>query len=336
MAQTLIDISKIKDFDSGRAIDALAAVVAVFSPGGTGALSVTSINKVAITAPATSATLTIANAKTLTVSNTLTFTGTDSSSVAFGAGGTVGATGYAATGQVPGTATNDSATAGNVGQLVGGTVFGTASTATITVTIAVPGVVTWTSHGFSTTIPQPVVFTNSGGALPTGITSGTVYYTVPSSVTTNTFQIATTVANAYVPTSITTSGSQSGTQTGTGGTAMANTTTIDVTGLSLTAGDWDVWGEISWDANASTTWTKLETSINQTTATLATSGSVIGSVYSSLAQLSAAATNGVSNVVLPQCTVSIATTTNVFLSVKGTFGTNTLGARGFIIARRIR
>ena len=70
-----------------------------------GAASATSVNKVAITAPATSATLTIADGKTLTanasltlggtdgktltVSNTLTFTGTDSSSVAFGAGGTV-------------------------------------------------------------------------------------------------------------------------------------------------------------------------------------------------------------------------------------------------------
>jgi hypothetical protein len=54
-----------------------------------GVATATSINKVAFTAPATSATLTIANGKTLTVNNTLTFTGTDSSSVAFGAGGTV-------------------------------------------------------------------------------------------------------------------------------------------------------------------------------------------------------------------------------------------------------
>ena len=54
-----------------------------------GVASATSVNKVAITAPATSATLTIADGKTLTASNTLTFTGTDSSSVAFGSGGTV-------------------------------------------------------------------------------------------------------------------------------------------------------------------------------------------------------------------------------------------------------
>jgi hypothetical protein len=58
-----------------------------------GVATATSVNKVAITAPATSATLTIADGKTLTASNTLTFTGTDTSSVAFGSGGTVAYTG---------------------------------------------------------------------------------------------------------------------------------------------------------------------------------------------------------------------------------------------------
>jgi hypothetical protein len=54
-----------------------------------GVATVTTVNKVAVTAPATGSTLTIADGKTLTASNTLTFTGTDSSSIAFGAGGTV-------------------------------------------------------------------------------------------------------------------------------------------------------------------------------------------------------------------------------------------------------
>ena len=54
-----------------------------------GVATATSVNKVTITAPATSAVLTIADGKTLTASNTLTFTGTDASSVAFSAGGTV-------------------------------------------------------------------------------------------------------------------------------------------------------------------------------------------------------------------------------------------------------
>lgn len=50
-------------------------------------------NNLTITTPATGSTLTIADGKTLTASNTLMFTGTDSSSVAFGAGGTVAYTG---------------------------------------------------------------------------------------------------------------------------------------------------------------------------------------------------------------------------------------------------
>lgn len=54
-----------------------------------GVATATSINKVAITTPATGSTLTIADGKTLTASNTLTFTGTDGSSVAFSNGGTV-------------------------------------------------------------------------------------------------------------------------------------------------------------------------------------------------------------------------------------------------------
>lgn len=51
-----------------------------------GAATATSINGLTITS--STGTFTLANGKTLTVSNTLTFTGTDSSSVAFGGGGT--------------------------------------------------------------------------------------------------------------------------------------------------------------------------------------------------------------------------------------------------------
>ena len=54
-----------------------------------GAATATSVNKVAITAPATGSTLTIADGKTLTCSNTLTFSGTDGSTITLGAGGTV-------------------------------------------------------------------------------------------------------------------------------------------------------------------------------------------------------------------------------------------------------
>lgn len=76
---------------------------------------------------------------------------------------------------------------------------------TITVTIASPGVVTWTGHGLEN--GDPVVFTTTG-ALPTGISAGTTYYLVNK--TTDTFQIAASVGAS----AINTTGSQSGVHTG--------------------------------------------------------------------------------------------------------------------------
>jgi hypothetical protein len=83
------------------------------------------------------------------------------------------------------------------------------NTATVTITIATPGVVTWSSHALSTGTP---VFFTTTGALPTGITASTTYYVI--AVDTNTFRIATSLANAIAGTAVNTSGSQSGTQTG--------------------------------------------------------------------------------------------------------------------------
>jgi hypothetical protein len=95
-----------------------------------------------------------------------------------------------------------------------------AASATVTITIATPGVVTWSSHGLST--GTPVIFSTTG-ALPTGITSGTTYYVI--AVDTNTFRIATTLANALAGTAVNTSGSQSGTHTGQRG-AITQTSSV--------------------------------------------------------------------------------------------------------------
>ena len=55
------------------------------------------INKVTITVPANGSTLTLADGKTLTVNNTLTFSGTDSSTLNIGSGGTLGTAAFTAT-----------------------------------------------------------------------------------------------------------------------------------------------------------------------------------------------------------------------------------------------
>lgn len=78
----------------------------------------------------------------------------------------------------------------------------------VTITIASPGVVTQTAHGRYA--DDPVVFTTSG-ALPTGLTAGTVYYILAP--TTDTYTVAATPGGA----AINTSGTQSGTHTGTVG-----------------------------------------------------------------------------------------------------------------------
>lgn len=80
------------------------------------------------------------------------------------------------------------------------------SKSTVTITIASPGVVTWTSHGLAA--GTPIVFTTTG-ALPTGITAGTTYYIISTGLGTNSFQFSDTEGGAAVNTS----GSQSGTHT---------------------------------------------------------------------------------------------------------------------------
>jgi hypothetical protein len=56
-----------------------------------------------------------------------------------------------------------------------------------------------------------VSFTNSGGALPTGLTAGTIYWTIRVSATTS--RLATTLANAIAATAIAFTDSGTGTQT---------------------------------------------------------------------------------------------------------------------------
>jgi len=61
----------------------------IFTTPTLGVASATTINKVALTAPATGSILTIADGKTLTADNTMTMTGNDSITVDFTVGGTV-------------------------------------------------------------------------------------------------------------------------------------------------------------------------------------------------------------------------------------------------------
>lgn len=78
------------------------------------------------------------------------------------------------------------------------------ATSTVTISIATPGVVTWTGHGLHE--GDKIQFTTTG-ALPTGLTASTTYYV--KYIDANTFQLAATRAGA----AIATSGTQSGVHT---------------------------------------------------------------------------------------------------------------------------
>jgi hypothetical protein len=83
---------------------------------------------------------------------------------------------------------------------------------TVTITVATPGVVSWTAHGLA--VDTAVVFTTTG-ALPTGLTAGTTYY-VKTVLTADTFTVAATVGGAAIATSSTQSGTHTATTVPTG------------------------------------------------------------------------------------------------------------------------
>ena len=83
------------------------------------------------------------------------------------------------------------------------------SKGTVTITIASPAVVTLASHGFQT--GDMIYLTTTNAQLPTGLSQNTIYYVI--NVTTSTFRLATSAANAAAGTAINTSGTQSGTHT---------------------------------------------------------------------------------------------------------------------------
>lgn len=90
----------------------------------------------------------------------------------------------------------------------------TLSTSTVTISNATPAVVTWTAHGLK---QHSLIRFTSNGTLPTGITSGQLYYVRYPNMTANTFEISATAPNAagYTSASVATSSAGSGTHTAT-------------------------------------------------------------------------------------------------------------------------
>lgn len=230
-------------------------------------------------------------------------------------------------GHQTGTATNDNAAAGEVGEFVTST--STVATATVTISNASPGVISWTSHGL--TIGSPVNFTTTG-ALPTGLSVGTRYYVSSQGFGVNSFSVSTSVANAFAGTSVNTSSAGSGTQTAINSAPITTATSADVTGISLTAGDWDVWGSIFTQPAGPVAQTVVFAWVSSTSATIPTvpNGGIMG------LSIPFASGAGASAPVMPT-RFSLSATTTVFLSTQVVFtGGTGNAAYGVLNARRKR
>lgn len=112
---------------------------------------------------------------------------------------------------------------------------GSASTeaagAIVTVTIATPGVLTWTAHGRAA---NSEIFLSTTGALPTGLAVGTRYFV--RNPTANTFELSLTSGGASIATSGTQSGVHTATTVGAWNQANILTGTLPANG-TLLAGD---------------------------------------------------------------------------------------------------
>jgi hypothetical protein len=238
---------------------------------------------------------------------------------------------------IVGTALADAAQAGSVGELQTVSCGGD-STATITVTIAAPAVVTWASHPFSASSPNPVNwecpinFTNSGGALPTGLAPGTTYYIDGATLSGDTFEISDTAAHALAGTNhVTTTGSQSGTQTGWMGAFGSNLTVYGAAGMKLTPGDWDCTDVSVFSGVTSVTATAFFTGVNTSAGSLPAQGN-----YTQMRIPSGVI--GTADEMPPGVTVqeNISSTTTVYANTESAFSGGTQNESAFLRCRRIR
>ncbi len=114
--------------------------------------------------------------------------------------------------------------------------------------------------------------------------------------------------------------------------ALTSNVAANVTSISLTAGDWDVWGNVATKPAGGTTTAGAAGAINTVSATFPTypgDGAVTDLPYSAGAGQSITFSVG-------KMRLSLAVTTTVYLVAQSTFAVSTSAAYGFIGARRAR
>jgi hypothetical protein len=111
--------------------------------------------------------------------------------------------------------------------------------------------------------------------------------------------------------------------------SLSSSAAANITSISLTAGDWDVWGASEFDAAGSTVISQTVSGISTTSLTFP------AEPFKAITNYTTIAGNLIAGPV-PMQRISIPSTTTVYLICQSTFGTSTLTATGVIQARRRR
>jgi len=111
--------------------------------------------------------------------------------------------------------------------------------------------------------------------------------------------------------------------------SLTTATTANVTSVSLTAGDWDVAGNVNFSASGATV-TGAKAGLSSTSATVPSDGT---ECYSAAQLTTATATDTIS---VPRKRFSLSGTTTIYLPAQATFSAGSVGAFGSITARRVR
>jgi hypothetical protein len=174
--------------------------------------------------------------------------------------------------------------------------------------------------------------TTSSGTATTAVTiDNTQKVTFANAITPSTTNgiVGTTLGDNAVAGSV---GEYVSSTVGTGVSIPTSGTPINITSISLTAGDWDVVGAVTFQSSSTAVVTYGRGGISTTSASLVfpyvggySNGS--GSALIGAADLPVA---------VPQVRVSVSTTTTVYLCATQAFASGTTAAYGFIGARRRR
>lgn len=118
------------------------------------------------------------------------------------------------------------------------------------------------------------------------------------------------------------------------GTTLTTATSANmvVAGLSLTAGDWDVWANVNFLPGATTSITQLAFGLNTVTATLPAAGA--GLSQQTMAAFVPGAVN--QSFAATMIRVNVNATTPVYVVAQAAFTVSTLSVFGTIYARRVR